>query len=113
MKRGGGADSLALDGRHTILLMQASRNKATRTYLDYETVSLAMDGLCNLFEKKLRELNPVKRSLTYDVNDLYKFMDDMEDVSALVYDPKIQAYVPCTKDWIKKRCFNHLKRQAT
>lgn len=29
------------------------------------------------------------------------------------YDPRIQAYVPCTKDWIKKRCFSHLKRQAT
>lgn len=113
VKRGGGSEPVGLEGRHTILLIQASRNKATRTYLDYETVSLAMDGLCNLFEKKLRELNPVMRSLTYDVNDLYKFMDDMEDVSALVYDPKIQAYVPCTKDWIKKRCFNHLKRQAT
>eukprot|EP00803_Ostreobium_quekettii_P000934 evm.model.scf_414EXC.2 EVM.evm.TU.scf_414EXC.2 scf_414EXC:12463-16251(-) len=81
VERGG---DLVLNGRHTILLIQGTRNKATRTYLDYESVPLAMDGLINLFEKKLRELNPSIRSLTYDINDLYQFMDDMEDISALV-----------------------------
>eukprot|EP00803_Ostreobium_quekettii_P002972 evm.model.scf_1194EXC.6 EVM.evm.TU.scf_1194EXC.6 scf_1194EXC:41785-45782(-) len=81
VERGGDG---SLNGQHTILLIQASKNKATRTYLEYETVPLAMDGMCNLFEKKLRELNPSIRNLTYDINDLYLFMDDMEDISALV-----------------------------
>ncbi|KAH0740089.1 hypothetical protein KY290_033132 [Solanum tuberosum] len=30
--------------RHTIVLMQTSQNRATRTFMDYESISQAMDG---------------------------------------------------------------------
>lgn len=33
-----------MEGKHTIILAQPAKNKATRTYMDYETVSAAMDG---------------------------------------------------------------------
>lgn len=32
--------------------------------------------------------------------------------SALVFEPKVQAYVPCGKEWIKKKAFTHLRRLA-
>lgn len=31
--------------RHTIILMQTSQNRATRTFMDYESISQAMDGI--------------------------------------------------------------------
>ena len=34
------------------------------------------------------------------------------DLSALVYEPNINAYAPQNKEWIKKKCFTHLKKQA-
>ncbi|KDP46739.1 hypothetical protein JCGZ_06527 [Jatropha curcas] len=64
--------------------MQTSQNKATRTFMDYDSISQAMDGICGLYERKLKELNPASRNITYDIADLYNFIDGLADMSALV-----------------------------
>ncbi|KAI3436308.1 hypothetical protein D9Q98_002361 [Chlorella vulgaris] len=98
--------------KHTIVLMQPSPNQASRTFKDYEGVPQAVEGICNDFERKLRELNPQLRSITYDIGDLYSWIDNMPDLSALVFEPQVMAYVPCGKEWIKKKAFTHLRRMA-
>jgi len=70
---------------HTILLVQPVANKASRTYSDFETVPQALDGVLALFEKRLKELNPQMRQITYDINDLYRYIDTLQDLSALVF----------------------------
>ena len=70
---------------HTILLVQPVANKASRTYSDFETVPQAVDGVLALFEKRLKELNPQMRQITYDINDLYRYIDTLQDLSALVF----------------------------
>ncbi|KAJ0774861.1 putative enhancer of rudimentary [Helianthus annuus] len=37
--------------KHTIILMQTSHNRATRTFMDYESISQAMDGMCRLYTR--------------------------------------------------------------
>lgn len=32
--------------KHTIILMQTSQHRATRTFMDYDSISQAMDGMC-------------------------------------------------------------------
>ncbi|XXG52618.1 hypothetical protein AAC387_Pa03g0897 [Persea americana] len=86
--------------RHTIILMQTSQNRATRTFMDYDSISQAMDGICGLYERKLKDLNPAILNITYDIADLYNFIDGLADMSALVH-------------WIKQRTFQHLKKRAT
>ncbi|GMH10561.1 hypothetical protein Nepgr_012402 [Nepenthes gracilis] len=98
--------------RHTIVLMQTSQNRATRTFMDYDSISQAMDGICGLYERKLKELNPAIRNITYDIDDLYNFIDGLADLSALVYDHSIQAYLPYDRQWIKQKTFQHLKKLA-
>ncbi|KAL0327616.1 UNVERIFIED_CONTAM: putative folate-biopterin transporter 6 [Sesamum angustifolium] len=98
--------------RHTIILMQTSQHRATRTFMDYESISQAMDGICGLYERKLKELNPAMRNITYDISDLYNFIDGLADMSALVYDHSIQAYLPYDRQWIKQRTLQHLKKLA-
>ncbi|CAL5358815.1 unnamed protein product [Camellia sinensis] len=122
--------------KHTIILMQTSQSRATRTFMDYDSISQAMDGrkplyklgnqnrykavarrdslksICGLYERKLKELNPAIRNITYDIADLYNFIDGLADMSALVYDHSIQAYLPCDRQWIKQRTFQHLKKLA-
>ncbi|XP_071737354.1 enhancer of rudimentary homolog isoform X1 [Rutidosis leptorrhynchoides] len=98
--------------RHTIILMQTSHNRSTRTFMDYESISQAMDGICALYERKLKELNPTIRNITYDIEDLYNFIDGLTDLSALVYDQSIQAYLPNDRQWIRQRMFNHLRNLA-
>eukprot|EP00854_Cymbomonas_tetramitiformis_P000585 gene585-986_t len=72
------------EGKHTIILLQPTANKTSRTFLDFETVPLAMDGVCQLFEKRLKDLNPTMRNITYDITDLYTYIDQLADMSALV-----------------------------
>ncbi|XVE53519.1 hypothetical protein DITRI_Ditri03aG0009600 [Diplodiscus trichospermus] len=98
--------------RHTIILMQTSQNKATRTFMDYDSISQAMDGICGLYERKLKELNPAVQNITYDIADLYNFIDGLADMSALVYDHKMQAFLPYDREWIKQKVFQHLKKLA-
>ncbi|XP_017982036.1 PREDICTED: enhancer of rudimentary homolog isoform X2 [Theobroma cacao] len=78
--------------RHTIVLMQTSQNRATRTFMDYDSISQAMDGICGLYERKLKELNPAIRNITYDIGDLYNFIDGLADMSALVRQSRTEDY---------------------
>eukprot|EP00252_Welwitschia_mirabilis_P027821 TRINITY_DN9697_c0_g1_i1.p1 TRINITY_DN9697_c0_g1~~TRINITY_DN9697_c0_g1_i1.p1 ORF type:complete len:104 (-),score=16.52 TRINITY_DN9697_c0_g1_i1:228-539(-) len=98
--------------RHTIILMQTGPNRSSRTFMDFESTSQAMDGICALYERKLKELNPTLRNITYDIADLYNFIDGLADLSALVYDHSLQAYLPCDRQWIKQRTFRQLKKLA-
>ncbi|WOG83988.1 hypothetical protein DCAR_0103167 [Daucus carota subsp. sativus] len=98
--------------RHTIILMQTSQSRATRTFMDYDSISQAINGVCGLYERKLKDLNPAVRNITYDIADLYNFIDGLADMSALVYDHSIQAYLPYDRQWIKQRTFHHLTKLA-
>ncbi|XP_031097093.1 enhancer of rudimentary homolog [Ipomoea triloba] len=99
--------------KHTIILMQTSQHRATRTFMDYDSITQAMDGICALYGKKLKELNPAIRNISYDISDLYNFIDGLAEMSALVYDHSIQAYLPCDRQWIKQKTLQHLKKLAS
>lgn len=43
-----------------------------------------MAGICGLYERKIRDINPVG-PITYDISDLYNFIDGLADISALVW----------------------------
>ena len=65
------------------------------------------------FCRLIQELNPTMRNITYDINDLYSYIDSMPDLSCLVFDHGTSQYQPYTKEWIKKRVYQLLKKQAT
>nr|XP_010905040.2 enhancer of rudimentary homolog isoform X2 [Elaeis guineensis] len=74
---------------------------------------LPCPGICGLYERKLKDLNPTIGNITYDITDLYNFIDGLTDLSALVYDHSIQAFLPYDRQWIKQRIFQHLKKLAS
>ncbi|KAK6276855.1 hypothetical protein POUND7_017178, partial [Theobroma cacao] len=71
--------------RHTIVLMQTSQNRAPRTFVDYDSISQAMDIIRELYERKLKKLNPATQNITYDIGVLYNFIDGLADMIALLY----------------------------
>ena len=75
--------------------------------------SLVHAGVCQEFEKQLKQLNPHMPSLTYNINDLYTFIDSVPDLSCLVYEANVGGYMPYDKSWIKKKVYMLLKRQAS
>eukprot|EP00475_Leptophrys_vorax_P001733 TRINITY_DN1095_c2_g1_i1.p5 TRINITY_DN1095_c2_g1~~TRINITY_DN1095_c2_g1_i1.p5 ORF type:complete len:102 (+),score=7.73 TRINITY_DN1095_c2_g1_i1:536-841(+) len=97
---------------HTIVLMQTGAGQATRTFLDYNTTAEAIDGLCGIFERQLKDMNPGAKNITYDISELYKFMDALPDLSALVFDEAIGAYLPFDRQWIKQKAYARLSKLA-
>ena len=39
---------------HTILMIQFTHDDNSRTYLDYDDIGRSVDGLCQLYEQKLK-----------------------------------------------------------
>uniref|UniRef100_A0A0G4FYA5 Enhancer of rudimentary homolog n=1 Tax=Chromera velia CCMP2878 TaxID=1169474 RepID=A0A0G4FYA5_9ALVE len=97
---------------HTILLVQFGPDTSSRTYEDFETTTEAFDGICRLYEQALKEANPTLPSVTYDLSELFKYIDGIGDICVLVFNDKTSSYEPHTKEWIKTQLFHHLKRQV-
>ena len=71
-------------GKHTLILIQHSNAYESRTYIDFASVGAAMDALVKMYEHKLKELNPKVQHITYDIADLYNFLDGLYDIVGLV-----------------------------
>jgi len=41
-------------------------------------------GICKIYEEYLRQMNPHTPSITYDISELFKFVDNIYDMSCLV-----------------------------
>ena len=50
--------------------------------------------------------------ITYDIQDLYTFIDTHAEVAVLALEPASGTYAPYNKEWVKKKVYQHLKRQA-
>lgn len=127
-------------GQSAVLTMlQFNATQSSRTFFDHETVASALDNICALYEKELKLLNPKVPNITYDIADLYGYLDALHNVSLLMYVwkhalPKIvstilmcvrclrlrhryhepiHGYLPRNKEWIKRQLFTHLKGQAS
>lgn len=62
---------------------QVTASPATRTYLDFATKTKALEGLLRLFEEDLKKRRATP-TITYDISELYKYLDNLGDVSCLV-----------------------------
>lgn len=69
-------------------------------------------GICKLFEAQLKQSRPQQRNITYDISELYQYLDNLTDASCLVFNQQLGAYEPRNKDWLKQQVFHHLKRMA-
>ncbi|XP_036106634.1 enhancer of rudimentary homolog [Molossus molossus] len=96
----------------TILLVQPTKRPEGRTYADYESVNECMEDIYKMYEEHLKRMNPNSPSITYDISQLFDFIDDLADLSCLVYRADTQTYQPYNKDWIKEKIYVLLCRQA-
>ena len=56
-------------------------------------------------------MTPDAPKITYDVQDLFRYIDNLHDVSALVLDSKTRQYAPVDKDGLKAAIYEHLKNE--
>eukprot|EP01006_Ploeotia_vitrea_P039564 TRINITY_DN66358_c7_g6_i1.p1 TRINITY_DN66358_c7_g6~~TRINITY_DN66358_c7_g6_i1.p1 ORF type:complete len:126 (+),score=61.01 TRINITY_DN66358_c7_g6_i1:31-378(+) len=108
---GGDGETIDNDG-HTIVLLQVSNDMSTKQYSDFNDIGKAVDAVIQLYEVRLKQLHPNEKQITYDISQLYDYIDSLTDLACLVYDANLMAYVPHNKQWIKKAILDHLKAQA-
>ncbi|KAJ3219264.1 hypothetical protein HDU67_001883 [Dinochytrium kinnereticum] len=69
---------------HTILFIQKTPSKHTRTWSDFETAEQALNAIISIFEERLKELNPQQKQINYDISELNKYIDELGDLGVLV-----------------------------
>uniref|UniRef100_A0A1B0FLL3 Enhancer of rudimentary homolog n=1 Tax=Glossina morsitans morsitans TaxID=37546 RepID=A0A1B0FLL3_GLOMM len=97
---------------HIILLVQPDNRPETRTYSDYESVNECMEGVRRIYEEHLKRINPYTPTITYDVTQLFDFLDQLADINCLVYQKSTKTYAPYSKEWIKEKSYILLKKVA-
>ncbi|KAJ3390801.1 hypothetical protein HDU92_000267 [Lobulomyces angularis] len=88
--------------QHTILLLQKTKDKKSRTYMDCNNVSLMIDQVINLYEVKLKESNINRREINYTASDLLNYIDNVGDLACMVLDVNSGTYIPHDREWIKQ-----------
>ena len=100
----------ATGSSHTVVLLQFEKDENSRTYLDFDTIQEALDGICQVYEQKLKFSNKDAQQITYDLSDLINYVDKLSDLSCLTYNDTQKVYVPHGRDWIKSKIYMGLKR---
>lgn len=99
-------------GGHTIMLLQETKNLATRTWSEHPTLRQALDYFVSSYERQLKALNPQARELSYTVEDLHVYIDSMADLSALIFAPATKHYMPRNKTYLKQQLLLQLQSAA-
>ena len=97
------SESLLWFQAHTILLVQPGANPETRTYSDYESVNECMEGVCKIYEEHLKRRNPNTPTITYDISQLFDFVDQVGDFYAVTTLNVVVSVV-----WFKLSCVSKI-----
>lgn len=97
---------------HTILLYQMGKSPNSRTFADFPSPPKAADGCIASFEESLKLKNATKSQISYAASDLHAWLDSLPQAGALVFDAKVQAYVPFDKAWLKQQVLLRLQELA-
>jgi hypothetical protein len=87
---------------HSILLIQLNDDSdSSRSYHDFDSVGICLESISKMFERHLKNLNPLSTNITYDQEQLFAFLDQLADIRLLVeYDSK---FVLHDIEWIKDK----------
>ena len=100
----------ATGSSHTMVLVQFTPDENSRMFLDFDTLQEALDGICQIYEQKLKFSNENAQQISYDLADLIGYVDKLRDLSCMVYNDVQKVYIPHGKDWIKSKIYMSLKR---
>ena len=78
----------------------------------FSPLPFSFQGICKVFEEHLKKRHPTSPSITYDISELFEFIDQISDLSCLVFQKPTGQYKPHNKEWIKQEIFQLLRKQA-
>ena len=94
------------------MLIQFTKDETySRTYLDFEGVTNAIDTIVQIYEQRL-EAELGGETVNYTMRDVVLFVDNLADITLMIHDNASKVYVPHGKDWIKSRLYMYLREHA-
>merc|ERR1712227_19967 len=90
-----------------LMLIQPTKRPEGRNYTDYNTRAECFDAICKIYENMLKRQNPSEDSISYDMQQLLDFIDELHDICVMTYNEPVQSYTPRTKSWLKKALLDH------
>ena len=63
---------------HIILLIQYTGSSKTKHYFDCESVEDAVKYIISIYEDKLKKINSNLTHVTYNILDLYEYIDEVK-----------------------------------
>mmetsp|Transcript_47858 Transcript_47858/g.84253 ORF Transcript_47858/g.84253 Transcript_47858/m.84253 type:complete len:183 (-) Transcript_47858:17-565(-) len=103
-------DCIVSDG-HILLLVQYQPQQDSRTFMEFDSIPAAMDGICLMYEQAVKLHRSSEQSINYKVEELWQFLDELNDIACMVYDREGGDYHPNDRAWIKREVLEHLKGQ--
>lgn len=96
-----------------LLLVQQKPDTDSRRYQEFHTLDKCLDYILKLFEDKLRNQLQEKDNFTYDLSDLYEYLDDLPSIQCLIFSEDTRTFTPHDKNWVKSKLYAHLSNQVT
>merc|ERR1712039_294342 len=93
-----------------LMLIQPTKRPEGRNYTDHESSADCFENICQIYEQHLRRINPTDVPISYDMNHLCDFIDELYDVCVMTYEEQTQSYHPRSKDWLKKALFDFKRK---
>ena len=92
------------------LRVQFSKKTDSRQWAEFRTVPDAMNGVINMYEDYLHKINKGVKNITYKIEHLYRYIDALPQLAAMVQDSKSGQYTPRGKNWFKEKILEKLGR---
>ncbi|EDW75796.1 uncharacterized protein Dwil_GK15131 [Drosophila willistoni] len=97
---------------HTILLVKLTPANRSRSYSKYESVNMCLEGVCKLYGEHLKIENPHSSTVSYELRELFDYIDSLEDICCMVYQKASGTYAPYGRDWIKEKIMVLMRNAA-
>ncbi|XP_023163190.1 enhancer of rudimentary homolog [Drosophila hydei] len=97
---------------HTVLFVHPTKCPRTRTYSEFKTVQSCLEAVCKIYEEHLKRKCPNMPTITYDIQQLFDFIDSFVDICCLVYQKSTDSYAPHSKEWIKDKIYELFREAA-
>ena len=98
------------------MLVQFVASEDSRTYVDTSSPYQALETLLRLYEnfalQKRALLNQATGRLDYELKDLCEFVDQLFDLSMMIFNERAAGYTCHGKPWIKGMLHVYLRKIA-
>ncbi|CRL07015.1 CLUMA_CG020008, isoform A [Clunio marinus] len=97
---------------HIILLIQYAGSARTKSWAEFKCSRDCVKYICTMYEENLKKANSHLPQITYDISDLYNYIDDLKDMSCMISRDDSDEYIAYDKGWLKMKIFFVLRNEV-